>query len=195
MEIDLKPVAIAAAIVGTALLIGTTMGQEQAQADRDEYRYKLEQAESRPFPTVTVVKPGPTVTVTPKPKPAKTIYIERSSDRASRSSRPSSAKSTVNRAKADSSFSGNATLACIRKHESGNDYQDVSDSGTYRGAYQMSRQYSPGWAKRAGYGEWAGKTADKWPPAVQDAVAWNMSNQGRWWGHWDDHTSYNCPGF
>jgi hypothetical protein len=87
------------------------------------------------------------------------------------------------------------TLACIRKHESGNNYQRVSSTGTYRGAYQMSRQYSPGWAKRAGYGQWAGKTADRWPPAVQDAVAWNMSNQGRWWGHWDDHTDYDCPGF
>jgi hypothetical protein len=180
MDINLKPVAIAAAIVGTALLVGTTMGQESAQADRDDYRYKLEQLESQPVPTVTrTVR----VTLTPKPAPTVTVKVV---ERVSRS---------VNRTRTTKGGSKNATLACIRKHESGNNYQRVSSSGTYRGAYQLSRQYSPGWAKRAGYGQWAGKTADKWPPAVQDAVAWDMSNNGKWWGPWDDHTSYDCPGF
>ena len=121
-----------------------------------------------PVRTVTVETPGPTVTV-------------RVTERASRSSTTRRGSST------------NATLACIRKHESTNNYRAVSDSGTYRGAYQMSVEYSDDWARRAGYEEWAEKPADKWPPAVQDAVAADMGRSG--WGHWSRWTSYDCPGF
>lgn len=184
MNLNLKPVALAAAIIGTALLIGTAMSNEQAQADRDVYRYELEQAESRPFPTVTrTVK----ITLTPKPAPTVTVWV---TERAARSA----ARSTVRKAKADSSVGDKATLACIRKHESGNNYRDVSATGKFRGAYHFHRGYAPVWAERAGYGEWSGKTPDKWPPAVQDAVAYDMGrNNG--YAAWDKHTSYNCPGF
>jgi hypothetical protein len=188
MEINLKPVAIAAAIVGTALLIGTTMGQEQAQADRDEYRYQLEQLESRPFPTVTVMTPGPTVTVTPKPKPAKTIYIERSSDRASRSSTNRASSST----KPSGPLSGwkarywtqgqewaqrpktRAVIMC----ESTDRVGAISSTGKYHGLYQFDRQT---WASYGGL-ELA-PLASQATRAEQNYVAYRLY-VGRGWAPW-----------
>ncbi len=83
MNLNLTPVAIAAGIVGTALLVGTTMGQEQAQADRDELRYRLDQATSQPIPTITV-----RVTAPPKTLPPKTVKVTvRVTERASRDSK------------------------------------------------------------------------------------------------------------
>jgi hypothetical protein len=144
------------------------------------YQDTIEELEARPTPTATVVTPGPTKTkVVMTPGPTVTVRV---TERASRS---------VTRAR--TSASASVTLACIRFHESTNNYLAVSDSGTYRGAYQLSRVYSPAWAERAGYGQWAGIPADKWPPAVQDAVAAHMGRSG--WGHWSRWTSYDCPGF
>lgn len=140
--------------------------------------------QSVPTPTVTVETPGPVKTkIVTTPGPTVTVTA-----RASRSQVARRAPSATQRA-----ASSTATLACIRKHESSNNYRAVSASGTYRGAYQMSVQYSDDWARRAGYESWAEKPADKWPPAVQDAVAADMGRSG--WGHWSKHTSYNCPGF
>ena len=146
-------------------------------------------------PRIEVVSvPAPTVTATikvtlpPKTLPPRVVTKTiRVTERASRS-QVARTPAFVTRSSGSSK-----TLACIRKYESTNNYRAVSASGTYRGAYQMSRVYSPAWAKRAGYDTWAGKTADKWPPAVQDAVAAHMGRSG--WGHWSKHTSYNCPGF
>ncbi len=140
---------------------------------------ELNELKSQPVPTVTVTAtPKPVVIVKTLPPRVVTKTI-RVTERASRSMTRGGSK--------------NATLACIRKHESTNNYKAVSKSGTYRGAYQMSVQYSDDWARRAGYESWAEKPADKWPPAVQDAVAANMGRSG--WGHWSKWTSYNCPGF
>jgi hypothetical protein len=175
-------IVLACIFAAWAVVSFDTLDEKRIDAER-----RYEELRDLPIPTKTVTTPGPVRTkIVTTPGPTRTIYV---TERASRSSIRES------RTKPASGIGNNATLACIRKHESGNDYRDVSDSGTYRGAYQMSRQYSPGWAKRAGYGQWAGKTADQWPPAVQDAVAWDMSNNGRWWGPWKDHTSYDCPGF
>lgn len=142
---------------------------------------EIKDLEARPTPTATVVTPGPVKTkVVMTPGPTVTVRVtERASRSESRVSKPSASVA--------------ATLACIRKHESTNNYRAVSSTGTYRGAYQMSRVYSPEWVRRAGYGQWAGKPADKWPPAVQDAVAAHMGRGG--WGHWSKWTSYSCPGF
>lgn len=86
------------------------------------------------------------------------------------------------------------TLACIRKHESGNSYTRVSKTGKFRGAYMMHRGYAPEWARRAGYGDWAGTAVDRWPPSVQDAVALHLG-KGSNWRAWSDHVSYSCPRF
>ena len=59
-----------------------------------------------------------------------------------------------------------AVLACIRSYESGGDYEAVSASGTYRGAYQFDR---PTWASVGGSGDPAAA-----PAAEQDARAWAL---------------------
>lgn len=140
---------------------------------------EVNELKAQPVPTVTAtVTPKPVVIVKTLPPRVVTKTI-RVTERASRSTTRGGSK--------------NATLACIRFHESTNNYKAVSKSGTYRGAYQMSVQYSDDWARRAGYESWAEKPADKWPPAVQDAVAAHMGRSG--WGHWSRWTSYDCPGF
>lgn len=63
------------------------------------------------------------------------------------------------------------TLDCIRWHESRDNYDAVNVSSGAAGAYQLMPAYSDNWARRYGYGEWAGVTADLWPRGVQDAVA------------------------
>lgn len=73
-----------------------------------------------------------------------------------------------------------AVLLCIRTHESGDgqgsfNYQAFNGIEHY-GAYQLSATYSDDWARRYGYPEWAGVTADQWPPEVQDAVAIALFN-------------------
>jgi hypothetical protein len=143
MNLNLTPVAIAAGIVGTALLIGTTMGQEQAQADRDELRYRLDQATSQPTPTITV-----TVKAPPKTLPPKTVKVTvRVTERASRSN----ARSSVSPAKADSSGRPTGLWLELAKCESGANLTRNSGNGYY-GAYQFSQstwegflgtQYSP----------------------------------------------------
>jgi hypothetical protein len=158
--------AVCTALIGTVFFIITNTEVEAV-------------LEPAPVPTVTVTAtPKPVVIVKTLPPRVVTKTI-RITERASRSATRGGSK--------------NATLACIRFHESTNNYKAVSKSGTYRGAYQMSVQYSDDWARRAGYESWAEKPADKWPPAVQDAVAADMGRSG--WGHWSRWTSYNCPGF
>ena len=135
-----------------------------------------------PTPTstyyVNVPVPGPTVTKTakPEPRPTKTIYVEREAETSRNYER----------------VPVNATMACIREHESGGSY--TARNGIYRGAYQLSMTYSDTWAQRAGYSEWSSKPADQWPPAVQDAVALDLGKSSNWRA-WSDWTSYSCPGF
>jgi hypothetical protein len=162
------------ALLASSLFIGVAVLAAALTVQTENVQALKKEADS---PPPTVVK---TVKVT---MPPKTVEVTvRVTQRASRS-----------QPRREVAGSTNATLACIRKHESTNRYTAVSASGTYRGAYQMSRVYSPAWAERAGYKEWSGKPADKWPPAVQDAVAAHMGRSG--WGHWSKHTSYSCPGF
>jgi hypothetical protein len=142
---------------------------------------RVEDAERRY--TELLNQPVPTITATATVRETATVRV---TERASRSK----AKRTVNVPKVDSS----ATLACIRKHESGGNYRAVSASGKFRGAYQMHRTYAPTWAKRAGQGSWSDVPVDQWPPAVQDAVAYDMGHGNRW-AAWREHTSYSCPGF
>jgi hypothetical protein len=113
---------------------------------------------------------------------------KRAAERASRSAKPRKVNSVSVPASAA------VTLACIRKHESGNNYQRISSTGKFQGAYQLHSGYAPAWAKRYGQGDWAGTPVHKWPPAVQDAVALGLGKDSNW-GAWDNHTSYYCPGF
>lgn len=82
-----------------------------------------------------------------------------------------------------------ADLLCVRAHESGGDYTVVNSLG-YAGAYQFSPEYWPAWARRYGYGEWAGTHPASVPPNVQDGVALGLWNDGAWvWRAWGD---YDC---
>lgn len=63
-----------------------------------------------------------------------------------------------------------AFMAAIRAQESGGHYTDAGGGG-----YQIL-DWS-GWAKAAGYGQYANQSASTVPPAIQDAVAkWQMLN-------------------
>lgn len=182
MSINLKYPTFAVLIGFTILTIILVFGMEKAEAERDGLQSDVERLEDRPIPTVTVrvTSPPRTVKVTLPPKViTKTVEVERTSQRASRSG---------------SRVGDSATLACIRYHESRNNYRAVSRTGKFRGAYQFHQGYAPTWAKRAGYAEWANMPSDRWPPSVQDAVAYDMGHSNGY-AAWDDHTSYNCPGF
>jgi hypothetical protein len=172
-------VAIAVAVIATMALLWVGLGAENDRERLKDAQRDYEDILDLPLPTVTE-----TVTKTPPPPPPKTVI--------------KTVKVTVEPARASRSQSrgvgDKATLACIRKHESGNDYRDVSATGKFRGAYQFHRGYAPVWAERAGYGNWSNTPSDRWPPAVQDAVAYDMGHGNRY-AAWDKHTSYNCPGF
>jgi len=63
-----------------------------------------------------------------------------------------------------------ATLACIRRCESGGDYGAVSPAG-HAGAYQFAPSTWAGAVTRAGHPQWAASPAHEAPPEVQDAAA------------------------
>ena len=172
-------------LVTVYLLLGcflaAALGAVYLAATVDDRNARIQELEQRPLPrqTVEIVRIPPPVVVTVTPPPVKVTVTAQ--PRAS----------SVSRNKGGSS---NATLKCIRQHESGGNYQASNPSGKFQGAYQMHRDYAPTWAKRAGHGSWAGKPVASWPPAVQDAVALKLG-QDTGWGAWSKHTSYRCPGF
>lgn len=129
--------------------------------------------------STTVTETPPPVVVTETPPPVVVTVT------------PQARASSVSRS---SRGSGNATLKCIRHHESRGNYGAVNSTGKFQGAYQLHSGYAPTWAKRAGLGQWAGTPVHKWPAAVQDAVALKLGRDTGWHA-WSDHTSYSCPGF
>lgn len=139
--------------------------------EREHHTERAERSQTRPTPT-------PTKSSKPKPTPTKST-----SPSARSTNKPPT--STVGHA---------ATLACIRKHESGGNYKAINSTGKFRGAYQFHQGYAPAWAERYGYPEWAGKPSNLWPPAVQDSIAYQMGKNNRY-APWREHTSYDCPGF
>lgn len=174
--------ATAAALVGVGLILLMLLPASMADAQPP--------VPAPPVSLRVVMVPAPTVTEyvtkTPKPRPTKTIIVTRTAQPASRSYTRPKAGSPATTAEA-------ATMRCIRAHESGGRYTAVSPTG-YQGAYQLSPTYSGAWAKRYGYGAYAGQAAHTWPPAVQDAVALGLGRDSHWKA-WSDFTSYSCPGF
>lgn len=75
-------------------------------------------------------------------------------------------------------------LRCIRALESGGDYHAFNGVEHY-GAFQLSASYSDDWARRYGFPQWANLTADRWPRAVQDAVATRLF--AAWPGAWSTY--------
>jgi hypothetical protein len=190
VNLNLTPIAIAAGIVGTALLVGTTMGQEQAQAERDDLLYRLEEATSRPFPTVTERIKEP-----PKTLPPTTIFVTvtpRATERASRSNVRESARRFTYPRKSEGFFTGwkarywvegqvwaqtpkvRAVIMC----ESTDRVGAVSSTGKYHGLYQFDRQT---WASYGGL-ELA-PLASKATRAEQNYVAYRLYT-GRGWKPW-----------
>ena len=152
--------------------------RDQALADRASRSQKRATPVQAPAPTQPVAKKSSAPSPAAKPKPNASTQ-----PKPAPKPKPAAAKSPAGDA---------AILACIRKHESGGNYRAVNPSGKYRGAYQMDRNYAPTWAKRAGFGEWSGTTPDRWPPSVQDAVAYDMGHGNRY-AAWRNFTSYSCP--
>ena len=73
-------------------------------------------------------------------------------------------------------------LACVRRHESGGNYQAENPVSTASGAYQFLDSTWRTMSARAGHSGW-GHAASA-PPAVQDAVAEYTVNSG-WASAWN----------
>lgn len=73
-------------------------------------------------------------------------------------------------------------LACVRRHESGGNYQAENPTSTASGAYQFLDSTWRTMSARAGHSGW-GHAASA-PPAVQDAVAQYTVNSG-WASAWN----------
>ena len=73
-------------------------------------------------------------------------------------------------------------LACVRRHESGGNYQAENPTSTASGAYQFLDSSWRTLSARAGYGGY-GHAASA-PPAVQDAVAIYTVDSG-WSSAWN----------
>jgi len=73
-------------------------------------------------------------------------------------------------------------LACVRRHESGGNYQAKNPSSTASGAYQFLNSTWRTMSARAGHGGYP--TARSAPPWVQDAVAVYTVNSG-WRSAWN----------
>lgn len=78
--------------------------------------------------------------------------------------------------------------ACIRDHESGDDYSENTGNG-YSGAYQFLPSTWNESVSGAGYSQYANGEAYEAPPSVQNAAAlWLYNRQG--WSPWS--TRYQC---
>lgn len=73
-------------------------------------------------------------------------------------------------------------LACVRRHESGGNYQAQNPTSTASGAYQFLNSTWRTLSARAGYGGYS--TAASAPPYIQDAVAVFTVNSG-WRSAWN----------
>ncbi|MBI2703801.1 MAG: transglycosylase family protein [Actinobacteria bacterium] len=72
-------------------------------------------------------------------------------------------------------------LACLRQNESGDEYDAVSASGEFFGAYQFDQQTWNNTAEHAGYSNLVGVQPNLAAPADQDAVALALLEwQGTW---------------
>lgn len=122
-----------------------------------------------PTTTTTTVPPPPPESPPPAPEPV-----------AAPNPAPEAAAAPV-------SDSG-GIWACIRQHESGDDYAEDTGNGYY-GAVQWLPSTWDAAATGAGYGAYANGRADLAPPAVQDAVAVYWQSVAGWsqWG-----TAYGC---
>lgn len=118
--------------------------------------------------------PQPTTTTRPTPAPAAdpTAGVSDAMWRATSTTQRASRnrpRATVTTSAPAQAVSGDV-LACIRRYESGGNYQAVSPAG-HRGAYQFSQSTWRGAVTRAGYPEYAGTLANEAPAHVQDAAA------------------------
>ncbi len=73
-------------------------------------------------------------------------------------------------------------LACVRRHESGGNYQAKNPTSTASGAYQFLDSTWRTMSARAGHSGWG--SARYAPPAVQDSVAQFTVDSG-WASAWD----------
>ena len=111
-----------------------------------------------PTTTVTTVAPA-TTTTTAAPKRAVSVPTV-----APVAVAPAAPTPTVG-------VSDAAFLACIRQRESHGNYQTVSASGNYRGAYQFNQGAWDSTAQHAGRPDLVGQLANLVSPADQDAMA------------------------
>lgn len=94
----------------------------------------------------------------------------------------------VSSSSADATSTTTPDWACIRDHESDDNYADNTGNG-YSGAYQFMPSTWDEAVSGAGYGQYANGEAFEAPPAVQNAAAlWLYNRDG--WAPWS--TRYVC---
>jgi muramidase (phage lysozyme) len=76
-------------------------------------------------------------------------------------------------------------LTCVRRVESGGNYQALSPGGTYRGAYQFLQATWDSTANHVGARDLVGVDPASASPTLQDDMAWNLyqwQGTGPWAG-------------
>jgi hypothetical protein len=111
-------------------------------------------------PTTTVTTAAPVTTTTTTAAPKRPVTVATTAPVALTASAPPAI-----------GVSDAAFLACIRQRESHGNYQTVSASGDYRGAYQFDRGAWDSTAFYAGRPDLVGQLANLVSPADQDALA------------------------
>jgi hypothetical protein len=82
-------------------------------------------------------------------------------------------------------------LPCIRKHESGGNYQAVSKSGKHRGAYQFDRSTWDSNARQGPHYDWVGADPARAPEDIQDSQA-RVLHARRGLQPWSKSVRRNC---
>ncbi len=139
-----------------------------------------------PAPASTVLAPTPTVPLTVaraaaapttvKPVPTTVKAVPTTVKPAPTTAKPAPAPTAPPATSAPASGGQAATLACIRKRESGGNYSIVSPGGTYMGAYQFAQSTWNATANHAGRPDLVGVKPNLASPADQDALALHLLN-------------------
>jgi len=133
-------------------------------------------------------EPSTTTTTSPPPPPTTTTTTVTAPPVSLPPAEPSTPPTTTSSPPPAVSSGDSAIWACVREHESGDNYSENTGNGYY-GAVQWLPSTWNAATTGAGYPQYANGRADLAPPVVQDTVAvyW-QENHG--WGQWS--TAAGC---